>query len=198
MFMTFLGRKRWGALDGPGDGYDPHPHEAPALMKWTMIVLAVGSVALGGLLAINSGFVRWLEPVVTQVEGRDPVLPAWLIMASTLLLVAAGIAFAWWMYIRQPVPVDPPPGNALTRAARADLYQDAFNENAVLFPGQIATRSLVYAERGVDNAFAGVGKGVGLAGQGLRKAQNGYVRTYAATALGGLLVVAAVVWALAG
>src|SRR3954464_3858745 len=37
MLMTFFGEKRWGD--------DAHPHEAPAVMTWPMILLAIGSVA---------------------------------------------------------------------------------------------------------------------------------------------------------
>ncbi|MGO2043103.1 MAG: NADH-quinone oxidoreductase subunit L, partial [Cellulosimicrobium funkei] len=64
-FMTFSGRRRWndgsGSLDGlgPQDGPVQHPHESPRLMTWPMIVLAVGSVALGGILAAGSRFVTW-------------------------------------------------------------------------------------------------------------------------------------------
>ncbi|OOK83081.1 proton-translocating NADH-quinone oxidoreductase, chain L family protein [Mycobacterium kansasii] len=39
MLMTFFGKKRWA----PGS----HPHEAPGLMTWPMILLAVGSVFSG-------------------------------------------------------------------------------------------------------------------------------------------------------
>ncbi len=53
-FMTFHGKARWS--DGHGGGAtDPdapvrHPHESPGLMTWPMIILAVGSAGLGGLL----------------------------------------------------------------------------------------------------------------------------------------------------
>src|SRR4029450_7205317 len=44
MLMTFFGEKRWAD--------DAHPHEAPAVMTWPMILLAVGSVFSGGFFAI--------------------------------------------------------------------------------------------------------------------------------------------------
>src|ERR687885_1976912 len=53
-FMTFLGRRRWVQ--------DVHPHESPSLMTVPMIVLAVGSVFLGGVLLIGNAFPNWLEP----------------------------------------------------------------------------------------------------------------------------------------
>ena len=39
-FMTFLSKRRWAE--------DAHPHESPALMTVPMIILAVGSLVLGG------------------------------------------------------------------------------------------------------------------------------------------------------
>src|SRR2546425_12432353 len=56
MLMTFFGEKRWDS--------EAHPHEAPAVMTWPMILLAVGSVFSGGFFAIGGTLQRWLEPVV--------------------------------------------------------------------------------------------------------------------------------------
>jgi len=199
-FLTFAGRRRWGSFSGAEHAPGPHPHEAPALMRWPMIVLAVGSVALGGILAIGGAFTAWLAPVVGEAEHHhDPVLPAWLLVVLTLVLVVAGVVLAWRLYVLASVPAQAPRGNLLVRAARRDLHQDAVNESLVLLPGQMATAAAVYADRyAVDGAVMQVAAGVRRSGEGLRRAQNGYVRTYAATSLGGLLVVAAIVWALAG
>ncbi len=199
-FMTFAGRRRWGPVSGSAHGAGPHPHEAPALMRWPMIILAVGSVALGGLLAIGGAFTTWLAPVIGEADHHHaPVLPAWLLVVLTLVLVVLGVVLAWRMYVMAPVPAEPPRGNVLVRAARRDLYQDPVNETLVMLPGQVLTASAVYADRhAVDGAVMQLASGVSRTGEGMRKAQNGYVRTYAATMLGGLLVVAAIVWALAG
>ncbi|MGO1240325.1 MAG: NADH-quinone oxidoreductase subunit L, partial [Cellulosimicrobium funkei] len=202
-FMTFSGRRRWndgsGSLDGlgPQDGPVQHPHESPRLMTWPMIVLAVGSVALGGILAAGSRFVTWLEPVTGHAEHHEPVLPVWSLIALTLLLVLAGVALAWRQYAMSSVPVRAPRGSVLTRAARRDLYQDDVNETVFMRPGQYLTRSLVYADKEmVDGGWMGLAGLVGKVGEWLRGWQNGYVRSYGATMLGGLVVVVAVVLAL--
>jgi len=202
-FMTFSGRRRWndggGSLDGLGsqDGPVRHPHESPRLMTWPMIVLAVGSVALGGLLAAGSRFVTWLEPVTGHAEHAEPVLPVWALMTLTLVLVLAGAALAWREYAMASVPVRAPRGSALTRAARRDLYQDDVNEAVFMRPGQYLTRSLVYADKEmVDGGWMGLAGLVGRVGEWLRGWQNGYVRSYGATMLGGLVVIAVVVLAL--
>ncbi|KON75278.1 NADH-quinone oxidoreductase subunit L [Cellulosimicrobium cellulans] len=202
-FMTFSGRRRWndgsGSADGlgPQDGPVQHPHESPRLMTWPMIVLAVGSVALGGILAAGSRFVTWLEPVTGHAEHHEPVLPVWSLITLTLLLVLAGAALAWRQYAMSSVPVRAPRGSVLTRAARRDLYQDDVNETVFMRPGQYLTRSLVYADKEmVDGGWMGLAGLVGRVGEWLRGWQNGYVRSYGATMLGGLVVIVAVVLAL--
>jgi NADH-quinone oxidoreductase subunit L len=84
----------------------------------------------------------------------------------------------------------------LTRAARVDLYQDEVNDALLVEPGQHLTRSLVYGDaQVVDGAFAGLAKlTVGL-GSIVRKFQTGYARTYAATMLVGVVVLAVIVLA---
>ncbi|WP_286218469.1 NADH-quinone oxidoreductase subunit L [Paraoerskovia sediminicola] len=203
-FMTFTGRRRWndgsGSVSGAGpqDGDVRHPHESPKLMTVPMIILAIGSVALGGILAWGDMFVTWLEPVTGHAEHGEPVLAPWVLIVLTLLLVLAGIALAWRQYTVADVPITPPRGSALTRAARKDLYQDDVNEALVMRPGQYLTRTLVYADKEiVDGSFMGLGAMFSRSASVWRKAQNGYVRTYAATILAGLIVIVAVVLALA-
>lgn len=199
-FMTFLGRRRWRPDDAAGPDGAPvrHPHEAPRLMTWPMIILAVGSVGLGFVLNAGDRFVTWLEPVTGHAEHHEPVLPVWLLITLTLLLVVLGVLLAFRQYAVAAVPVEPPPAPAVVRAARVDLYQDAVNESLVMRPGQYLTRALVYSDRtAVDGGWLGLAGGIGRLGARLRRMQNGYVRSYAATMLGGLGVVGLVVWVLA-
>jgi NADH-quinone oxidoreductase subunit L len=194
-FMTFEGEKRWSARL---DGSHQHPHEAPKLMTIPMIVLAVGSVAIGFVLQLGGGLTGWLEPVTGRVEAEasSPVLPVWLLVTLTLVLVIAGVVLAWRQYATAPVPLTPPRASVLTRAARVDLYQDEVNDALLVEPGQHLTRSLVYGDaQVVDGAFAGLAKlTVGL-GSIVRKFQTGYARTYAATMLVGVVVLAVIVLA---
>ncbi len=77
-----------------------------------------------------------------------------------------------------------------TRAARADLYGDAFNEEFLMRPGdRFVTGLVAFDEYGVDGAAEGTATGfAGIAG-GLRRLQNGYVRSYALSLLGGAALV---------
>jgi len=185
-FMTFEGERRWSTTT---DGSPQHPHESPALMTWPMIILAVGSAGLGLVLGLGGRFVDWLAPVTGSGEHGEPVLPEGVLIALTLVLVVAGAVLAWRRYAISTVPVIPPIGAPLTRAARVDLYQDAVNDALLVEPGQHLTRSLVYADKAVvDGGAVGIGQTTVGLGQILRKTQTGFVRSYAATMLIGLVV----------
>jgi NADH-quinone oxidoreductase subunit L len=186
MLMTFFGEKRWAS--------DAHPHEAPRVMTWPMIVLAAGSVASGGLLAIGGTLQRWLEPVVGAHEEATHAIPAWVTTAITLSVVAVGIAVAYRLYGAQPVPVEAPAGSALTVAARKDLYGDAFNEQVFMRPGAGITRGLTELDDwGIDGSVSALASAVGRLSGALRMAQTGFARSYALSMLAGAaLVVAAI------
>ena len=182
MLMTFFGQPRWasGASDASGDLPVADPHESPGVMTVPMILLAVGSVAAGALLAVGSSLQHWLEPVVGAHHG-EPALPVWAITALTLVVVLAGVAVAYRQYARQPIPeVAPEKVTAFTAAARKDLYGDAFNEAALMRPGQELTRTLVTVDgRGVDGAVNGFAALVGGTSMRVRRLQTGFVRSYA-------------------
>jgi NADH-quinone oxidoreductase subunit L len=185
MLMTFFGDRRWA------DGV--HPHEAPAVMTIPMILLAVGSVTAGGVLAVGGTLVHFLEPVVGAHEAEH-VVPAWVITVLALSVVAVGIAVAYRMYATRRVPETVPAGSALAVAARRDLYGDAFNEEVFMRPGQALTGALVQVDdRGVDGAASGLAALVARTSNGLRQVQTGFARSYALSMLAGAaLVVAAI------
>jgi NADH-quinone oxidoreductase subunit L len=185
MLMTFFGEKRWAD--------DVHPHEAPAVMTWPMILLAVGSVASGGFFAIGGTLQHWLEPVVGAHEAAHAT-PVWVATTVILVVVAVGIALAYRMYGTRAVPAEVPEGSALTVAARQDLYGDAFNERAFMRPGQLLTKGLIEIDDdAVDGAANGLAALVGRISDGFRQLQTGFARSYALSMLGGAaLVVAAI------
>ncbi|WP_042386332.1 NADH-quinone oxidoreductase subunit L [Streptacidiphilus melanogenes] len=188
MLMTFFGEKRWVP---DADGHEPHPHESPAVMGAPMVILAFGSVFLGGLFSINSSFVHWLSPVTGYQEGHSP-LSTTTVTACTTVVLLLGVGVAWMMYGRKPVPAVPPLGSLLTRAARRDLLQDDFNHVVLVSGGSHLTRFLVYLEgKGLDGLVNGIAALIGGTSGRVRKVQNGYVRSYALSMFGGALVLAA-------
>lgn len=188
MLMTFFGEKRW---QPDAEGREPHPHESPKSMTIPMIVLAFGSVFAGGFFAIGDRFVNWLEPVTGYDHGHSPLSVA-TVTGATVVALVIGVAIAWTMYGRKPVPVVAPRGSLLTRAARRDLLQDDFNHVVLVRGGEHLTRSLVYVDHSlVDGVVNGTAASVGGLSGRLRKLQNGYARSYAVSMFGGAAVVIA-------
>ena len=193
MLLTFFGEKRWhDGTDAPA----PHPHESPRVMTGPMILIALGSVASGGLLAIGGSLETWLEPVVGE-HTEHHLVPVWAMTAIILLVVAVGVAVAYRQYATRPVPVTAPEDvSVLTVAARRDLYGDAVNEELLMRPGQRVTAGLVAVESdGVDALTSGVGDAVTGASRRIRAWQNGYVRSYALSMFAGTTVIVALVMA---
>jgi NADH-quinone oxidoreductase subunit L len=166
MLMTFFTQKRWAE--------DVHPHESPKVMTIPLIVLAALSV-LGGAMLLNDWIIDFLAPVVGAPAHHEPPLPAIAITAMVVLVVAAGVALAFFTV--RDVPREAPANVSLaTKAARADLYATA--------------RGLATIDRsGVDGVVEGGTSLVGVLSNQLRKLQNGYVRSYALSLLGGVILV---------
>jgi len=130
--------------------------------------------------------------VVGEHPEESPVLPATVITVLTLVLVAAGVGLAYLRYIREQVPQLAPVGSLATRAARRDLFQDDVNEALLMRPGQHLTRSLVFVDNeGVDGGVRGLAALIGGISGRVRRVQTGFVRSYALTMLGGVVVVIA-------
>ncbi|MFF3392223.1 NADH-quinone oxidoreductase subunit L [Streptomyces sp. NPDC002669] len=204
MLMTFFGEERWRtstpspaepdvepAAETRGEHTEPHPHESPKSMTIPMIVLAFGSVFAGGFFSIGDRFLNWLEPVTGHRHGHAPV-SATTVTAATMVVLVIGVAIAWAMYGRKPVPVVAPRGSLLTRAARRDLLQDDFNHVVLVRGGEHLTRSLVYVDHTlVDGVVNGTAASMGGLSGRLRKLQNGYARSYAVSMFGGTAIVIA-------
>lgn len=185
-FMTFHGRKRWLVGD--------HPHESPASMTIPMIILAIGSLLLGGVLYFG-GFITWLEPVVGGHGDAHPVLPVPVIQGLTVLLVAIGAVIAWKQYAKDDVPAVAPRGNAFTRLARNDFAQDEVNDLVLVGPGNAVVRGATAVDDVVvDGGATGLGRGLADMSSALGRAQNGYVRSYALMMLLGVVLILGAVW----
>ena len=190
MLMTFFGEKRWA----PGT----HPHEAPALMAWPMILLAFGSVFSGFLFTFGDSLPHWLEPVVGARLETEAAAPAGAVSAVALAVVAVGVIVAYRMYGgKAEIPsVAPVQVSVLTTAARNDLYGDAFNEEVFMRSGAELTDALVEVDNaGVDGSVNALAALVSRTSNRLREMETGYVRNYALSMLTGAALVAAAILA---
>ncbi|BBZ34691.1 NADH-quinone oxidoreductase subunit L [Mycolicibacterium confluentis] len=187
MLMTFFGERRWAP--------DTHPHESPPVMTLPMVVLALGSIGAGALLALGGRLAHWLEPVVGSHEAHH-VVPVWVMTVITLSVVAVGVGVAYRMYATRAVPeVAPEEVSALTVAARRDLYGDAVNEAVFMRPGEQLTRDLVVVDdKGVEGVSTGLAALVGRTSDGLRRLQTGFARSYALSMFAGAALVIGLMW----
>ena len=192
-FMTFHGKARWTT---EAEGSPVRPHESGPLMTIPMVVLAVGAVVIGAALSVGDFFTTWLEPAIGPVEHGEPVVGEYALQGATLVLVLVGAWIAWRKYGAAQVPASVPAGNALTEAARRDLYQDTVNEALFMAPSKgLVAVATVGDSAVIDGALTGAGRACQGVGKLVGATQNGFVRAYASYILAGAVAAVALVLA---
>ena len=178
MAMTFFGQQRWQS--------GVHPHESPAVMTVPLIILALFSVVIGGVM--NAWIQGWLAPAVGADVHPVEWVPSWIGLV-TLVLVIVGVLIGWMRFGRQSVPARVPVShNPFTVIGRHDLYGDVLNDVVVVKPVMATAAGMVAVDDKVIDAGAnGLGAVfTGLSAQG-RKLQTGQVRSYALVMLAGVV-----------
>ena len=183
MLLTYFTDRRWAK--------DVHPHESPAVMTFPLIALAALSV-LGGLMLAGDWIVDFLAPVTGVAPHEDPPLPAIAISVIAVCVVAVGVALAWLLVGKRDVPREAPQDVSwATRAGRNEVYGNLINDTLVVNPGRHLTAGLLATDRyAVDGTLTGGPVAIGAIAAVARRVQNGYVRSYALSVLGGALIVA--------
>jgi NADH-quinone oxidoreductase subunit L len=177
--LTFHGPRRWTE--------EQHPHESPPVMTVPLILLAVGTVAAGGLM--STSVVDWLTPVFGEAEAHHGPLTHGQVTLLTMAVVLIGGATGWALFRNGTAPVPAPAGPVVT-AARANLYGDAVNEVVFEKPGRWLTRALVYVDnKGIDGLVNGLAAAVGGGSARFRRLQTGFVRSYATSLLIGAVLI---------
>jgi len=187
--LTFRGRSRLT------HEAEHHLHESPPAMIVPLFVLAVLSV-VGGLVGpplMEGGhpFARWLAPVFASGahEGAHaaahevPVATEWMLIGLSVLVAAAGIAFAFRAYLWSPQTA------TRLRERLAGVHRTLLNKYWV---DELYERSVVRPVYHTAQAFwrfwdtkvvDGIVNGVGVTLEGvsavLRLFQTGFVGTYA-------------------
>ncbi|GAA2510410.1 NADH-quinone oxidoreductase subunit L [Pilimelia columellifera] len=181
--LTFHGPARWTEDV-------KHPHESPPVMTIPLILLALGSIASGYLIATTVP--GWLESTLGPNEQGHSVLSHGVLTFLATAVTVGGAVLAWALF-RNGTALTEQPAGPLVTAARRNLYTDAFNEAVFEKPGIFLTRALVWLDnRGIDGLVNGLAAGVGGGSGRLRRLQTGFVRSYAVSILtGSLLIVAA-------
>ncbi|MEQ4208118.1 NADH-quinone oxidoreductase subunit L [Actinopolymorpha sp. B9G3] len=177
------------------DGRTPPPRsEAPALMRWPLIVLAVPSALLGFLALAPRTWARWLGGGGPAEAEAPSLLHASTTMLSLALagLAVAAVTAAWRSRGRRD-PAD------LLGPARPLLQQgfriDAVVARIVVRPVYALARVVVAGDRDVVDFYVqGSGRAARSVGGLLRLAQTGNVSTYLSLVVAGVLVLALAAW----
>jgi NADH-quinone oxidoreductase subunit L len=183
MLLTFFTEKRWAK--------GVHPHESPKVMTFPLIVLAALSV-FGGVMIINDWIVTFLEPVTGVPPHEDPPIPALAVSVIAVCVVAVGVALAWFLVGKREVPREAPQDVSwVTKAGRNEVYGNQINDTLVVNPSKHLTTALLATDKHVvDGVLTGGPVAIGGFAGFARRIQNGYVRSYALSILGGALIVA--------
>jgi NADH-quinone oxidoreductase subunit L len=199
LFLTFFGKQRY-------DEHHVHVHESPKNMTVPLIVLAILSVCGGWMAApqlvggINH-FQQFLAPVLST--GTEPATTAAestggneILQALTGAPVIAGLIgflLAWWLYIKSP---GTPKKIAASFSALYKLLSGKYFIDELYLA--VIVRPLVWIsdkilwhvvdEGAIDGAVNGVAHVSSEAGDRLRRASTGNIRSYATWIVLGVVV----------
>jgi NADH-quinone oxidoreductase subunit L len=200
LFLTFFGEQRY-------DEHHVHVHESPKNMTIPLIVLAILSVCGGWMAApqffggINH-FDHFLEPVLSSAAapateasqsstGGSTILQA--LVGAPVIAGLLGFLLAWWFYIKSP---ETPkklaeslsgPYKLLSGKYFIDeIYQAAIVRPLVWISDKILWH--VVDERAIDGTVNGVATVSREAGDRLRHANTGNIRSYATWIVLGVVV----------
>ncbi len=183
IFMVFFGEPRHEAA--------AHAQESSSVITIPLIVLAALSIVGGGLNFPGvETLSHWLQQTVTFIKPVEFVMSVALI--STILALLA-ILISWLLYGRKPLrageidPLKKALGPVFTGMERK-WFVDEFYW-AVFLNRYVDIARFTANVRGIDAFFNGIGQWTKDAASGLRRFQNGFVRSYALFVLLGVVAI---------
>ena len=214
-FIVFHGKERWrehhaehGHDDAHHHGLSPNdnPHESPWVVTLPLVLLAIPSVIIGALTIKPLLYGDFFKDVIYVNHDIHPVMTKMAeefhgvfgmvthsLTSPVLYLAIAGVVVAWFLYVKAPsVP-------AKIQAACKPIYTLLDNKYYLdtLYFNVFAKGSRKLGEffwkvgdtMIIDNGIVnGSAKLVGAVAAQVRKAQTGFIYTYAAVMVFGVLV----------
>ena len=217
-FIVFHGKERWREVKhdhhahGHDDGHhhgllpDQNPHESPLVVTLPLMLLAIPSVIIGYLTIQPMLYGDFFKDVIFVDNAAHPVMHEMAqefhgamamvthsFTSPVLYLAIGGVAAAWFLYCAAPqLP-------AKIQAACKPIYRLLENKYyldaiyfAVFARGARVLGNLFWKVGDtmiIDNGIVnGAARAVGSIAAQVRKMQTGFVYTYAATMVFGLLV----------
>ena len=174
-------------------------HEAPAVMRWPLVALAVPSVLLGAIGA-RGALDRWISAEVWQArvprEVRVTDFPlvdlgphlVTSLLSVALVVVGAGAVLSTWRL--EPL-VDPTLGLRARVAMERAFYVDDVYDRLVVRPVRAATGGVAWTDDTVvGGAVRATGSEAGRLARLVSLTQAGNVQTYLTGLLAGVLLLA--------
>ena len=214
-FIVFHGKERWrehhaehGHDDAHHHGLSPNdnPHESPWVVTLPLVLLAIPSLIIGALTIKPLLYGDFFKDVIYVNHDIHPVMTKMAeefhgvfgmvthsLTSPVLYLAIAGVVVAWFLYVKAPsVP-------AKIQAACKPIYTLLDNKYYLdtLYFNVFAKGSRKLGEffwkvgdtMIIDNGIVnGSAKLVGAVAAQVRKAQTGFIYTYAAVMVFGVLV----------
>lgn len=226
-FMVFHGKEKWREIEhhhdehGHDDGHhhglgkNDNPHESPWVVTLPLVLLAIPSVIIGYIAIEPMLYGDFFKDVIYIDHAAHPVMsimkeeflgPLGMVSHSfftpVLYLAIAGVATAWLFYIKAPhLPAKiqtafKPVYTLLDNKYYLDaLYFNVFAKGSRAL-GTFFWKAIDTAV--IDNGIVnGSAKAVGTIAAQVRKMQTGFIYTYAAFMVFGVLVlIVAFFWGL--
>src|SRR2546421_7276846 len=176
-----------------------HVHESPSVMTLPLWGLAILTATAGLLVGIPSErgtrFARFLAPVFPLHGEPSDGSVAYTLLILSVIVVAAGIAVAWFVYLSSPLRAETigQPRTPLHALLLNAYYVDRLYDAIIVRPlFGLATFLARGFDLGViDRAVNGLGAAVIGWAAAMRRLQTGYVMNYALTMLAGAVLVVA-------
>jgi NADH-quinone oxidoreductase subunit L len=195
-YMTRLYLLTFGGDSRVGHEAEHHLHESPPVMLWPLAILAVGSILAGfaGVPEFLTGgsvpnhLEHWLAPVLSsEAAAHTAPLSEWGALLTALLVSIGGIAGAFSLYRRGPLPEG---ANPIVALVRNKYYVDELYDRIILSPYRALCRiSSAFDERIVDGLVNATAFTADMTGEVMRLMQTGYVRNYALGFFAGAVVI---------
>ena len=198
IFMTFWGEYRGGEEPEAGhDDFSTVPHESPPSMAFPLMILAVPAI-FAGLFALGSGFTHLIEgSLPAELRHGKPSIEG-IVVAASLVAALAGIGVAAAIYLyRNPAPEAVAARlGPLPRIVEQKYYLDFLAETVVvrwILNAGLQRVADLFDRYVVDAIVNGIGTATRLAGDGLRRAEAGYVQAYTSLFFIGIVIAVVVV-----
>ena len=225
-FMVFHGKEKWRELpehhdDHHGDehhhglGKNDNPHESPWVVTVPLILLAIPSVVIGYIAIEPMLYGDFFKDVIYVNHEAHPTMSIMAqnfhgalgmvshsLVTPVLYLAIAGVVTAWYLYVKAP---HLPAKIAATFSPVYKLLDNKYYLDVIYFnvfaKGSRALGTFFWKVGDtliIDNGIVnGSAKLVGAVAAQVRKMQTGFIYTYAAAMVFGVLVlIVAFFWGL--